>query len=157
MFSCRELSVIDPIAHQLLAEYFSFRSATFPMTDGYHARFPPPEQFEHPNGVFLVVDDRDTQGGADIGCGGVRSLGGSRFEIKHLWIRPAWQGRGLGRALLNELEKRAIALGATEFVLDTNASLETAGHLYKSSGYSEIEAFNDNPNATHWYLKRAGN
>ena len=59
-----------------------------------------------------------------------------------------------GRALLAELEDRALAFGATEVVLDTNASLEAAGSLYRRAGYVDVEPYNDNPNATNWYAKR---
>lgn len=142
-------SVEDATAHALLAEYFAYRSATFPNPAGYTTTFPTPSQFVEPEGVFLVVEDD----GAAVGCGGIRSLGAGRFEVKHLWLQPATQGRGLGRALLAELERRALELGATELVLDTNASLEAAGGLYRSSGYVDIEPYNDNPNATNWYRK----
>ena len=69
-------------------------------------------------------------------------------------MRPAARGTGLGRALLGELERRAALLGATEVVLDTNARLAAAQHLYRSSGYAETSPYNDNPNATHWFSKR---
>jgi ribosomal protein S18 acetylase RimI-like enzyme len=64
------------------------------------------------------------------------------------------RGRGAGKLLLRELESRAAAFGAEVVVLDTNASLEAAGGLYRSSGYRDVEPFNDNPNATNWYEKR---
>jgi GNAT superfamily N-acetyltransferase len=73
--------------------------------------------------------------------------------VKHLWLTPAARGRGAGRRLLEELERRALELGAQELVLDTNASLEAAGGLYRSAGFIPIEAYNANPNATHWYGK----
>ena len=76
--------------------------------------------------------------------------------MKHLWLAPAASGRGAGRGLLGELERRAVAFGAQELVLDTNASLEAAGGLYRSSGYVDIEPYNENPNATNWYGKRVG-
>jgi ribosomal protein S18 acetylase RimI-like enzyme len=66
----------------------------------------------------------------------------------------AARGRGAGRRLLEELERRAVRYGAEDLVLDTNASLEAAGGLYRSSGFTEIEPYNANPNATHWYGKR---
>ena len=97
-----------------------------------------------------------------IGCGGIRRIEphpgtqAERFEVKHLWLRAAARGRGWGRRLLDELERRAIAFGARELVLDTNASLEAAGGALPASGYVEIEPYNDNPNATHWYGKRVG-
>ena len=160
MITFRETPVTDATAHALLAEYFAYRAETFPSAAGYVTTFPEPARFVEPDGVFLVV----VVDGASVGCGGIRSLGavpggaggtgGLRFEVKHLWLRPSVQGRGLGRALLAELERRAVLLGASELVLDTNASLEAAGGLYRSSGYADVEPYNDNPNATNWYLKR---
>jgi ribosomal protein S18 acetylase RimI-like enzyme len=76
-----------------------------------------------------------------------------RYEVKHLWIQPHLRGRGIGKALLAELERRATEFGASEVVLDTNAALVEAGGLYRSSGYTEVPPYNDNPNATHWYRK----
>ncbi len=149
MVTFRETPVTDAAAHALLGEYFAYRAETFPQAAGYVTTFPSAERFVEPQGVFLVV----VVDGEDVGCGGIRSLGGSRFEVKHLWLRPTAQGQGLGRALLSELERRARLLGATELVLDTNASLEAAGGLYRSSGYVDIEPYNDNPNATNWYRK----
>lgn len=150
MATFRETPVTDATAHALLTEYFAFRASTFPKPSGYVTTFPVPEQFVPPRGVFLVVEEQ----GEAVGCGGIRSIGPGRFEIKHLWLRPEAQGRGLGRALLAELERRAAGLGAAETVLDTNASLEAAGGLYRSAGYADIEPYNDNPNATNWYGKR---
>lgn len=144
-----DTAVSDATAHTLLAEYFAYREQTFPNAAGYVTRFPSPREFAAPTGVFLVVEED----GTPIGCGGIRSLSSGRFEIKHLWLQPQTQGRGLGRLLLAELERRASQLGATECVLDTNSSLAAAGGLYRSSGYVDIEAYNDNPNATNWYRK----
>ena len=139
----------DATAHALLAEYFDYRKSTFPSAAGYVTTFPSPETFTGPRGLFLVV----TLDGRAVGCGGVRSLNDDRFEAKHLWLQPTARRRGLGRALLSELERLAADLGATEIVLDTHSSLAAAGALYRSSGYVEIEPYNDNPNATHWYAK----
>jgi len=152
----KESRVDAPVATELLAEYFDGRAAGFPVQQGtYRTASPQPEDFLPPRGVFLIAAGDD---GRDLGCGGIRILvsgspDGPRFELKHLYLRPAARGRGLGRALLAELESRARDFGALELVLDTNASLEAAGGLYRSSGYSEISPYNDNPNATNWYRK----
>lgn len=149
----------DPIAAELLAGYFQERSETFPEAQGsYRVTSPPPAAFVPPAGDFLVVADGDEA----VGCGGIRRIADDldgtgaprvRFEIKHLWLVPAARGHGSGRAVLAELEKRAIALGADRLVLDTNESLVAAGNLYRTSGYSPIAPYNDNPNATNWYGK----
>jgi ribosomal protein S18 acetylase RimI-like enzyme len=151
MVSFRESGLDDPVAISLVTEYFDMRAETFPAELGaYTLKFSAPSDFVPPNGVFLTVVDDD---GEAIGCGGLRMITPTRFEVKHLWIQPRAQGRGLGRQLLGELEDRASALGATEVVLDTNANLVAAGALYRSSGYANIQPYNDNPNATDWFRK----
>ncbi|WP_105034309.1 GNAT family N-acetyltransferase [Cryobacterium aureum] len=168
-----DVSVADAAALTLLTEYFSSPELSFRQPQGtYHPTYPLAEQFVPPQGVFLVVlGDTDSgahagedANGAYVGCGGIRRLAGAegeqaesepvRFEVKHLWLQPKTRGRGWGRMLLAELERRAADLGAAEVVLDTNVSLATAGALYQSTGYESIPSYNDNPNATHWYRKR---
>lgn len=143
--------VDDPVAAELLDEYFTSRELGFTShPGGYRIVHPDPPAFTPPAGVFLVVrDDR----GAAIGCGGVRMIAPNRGEIKHLWMRPSARGSGTGRALLADLERRAAELGATEVVLDTNESLAAAQHIYRTSGYEEVAPYNDNRNATHWFRK----
>jgi ribosomal protein S18 acetylase RimI-like enzyme len=91
---------------------------------------------------------------ADVGCGGVRRIAdgphGSRFEVKHLWVQPHTRRLGYGRALMEELSRRARELGAAELVLDTNESLDAASALYRSLGFTPIAPYNENPNATTW-------
>ncbi|PJJ61356.1 GNAT family N-acetyltransferase [Compostimonas suwonensis] len=163
-------AVTDAAAHALLTEYFEHRAQGFPAAQGsYSTTYPDPRDFVPPNGVFLLVLDEGGEGGgggadggrgAAVGCGGIRRLdapaGIVRFEVKHLWMQPRTQGRGFGRALLGELERRAREWGATELVLDTNSSLRAADGLYRSSGFAEVEPYNDNPNATTWFAKPLG-
>ena len=139
----------DPVAQRLLDAYFTGRELGF--TGGVYRRtMPDPAAFEPPRGTFLVVFDEDD---IPVGCGGVRMLDDHRAEVKHLWLDPSTRGRGWGRTLLIELEARAVGLGARIIVLDTNATLEAAQGLYRTSGYDQIEPYNDNPNATHWFAK----
>ena len=71
-----------------------------------------------------------------------------------MWVAPDARGLGLGRRLLLELERHARAAGAKVVRLETNQTLEEAIHLYRSSGYREVAAFNDEPYAHHWFEKR---
>lgn len=140
--------VTDPTAHELLWEYFHSRELSF-VGGEYSISFPAAEQFDPPAGVFVLVHDGDRA----VGCGGIRRLSPERYEVKHLYLRPETRGKGWGRELLADLERRAIEFGATEVVLDTNATLTAAGGLYQSMGYASVEPYNDNPNATNWYRK----
>jgi len=154
----RESPVDAPDAHALLAAYFASREIGFAhQSVVYTTTFPSPSAFEPPAGVFVVVEDDE---GAPVGCGGIRLIAdgerGRRYEVKHLYLAPETRGRGWGRLLLADLERRAVAFGARELVLDTHHSLEAAGGLYASSGFVQIAPYNDNPNASRWYAKPVG-
>ena len=150
MVEMRPTPADDPLARELLTEYFAERAATFP--GQYTPAFPERGAFQAPAGVFLaVVNDA----GEPMGCGGIRRIAdgplGSRYEVKHLYLRPAARGNGWGRALLDELMRRARVWHADELVLDTHDALEAAGGLYTAAGFTQIEPYNENPNATRWY------
>jgi GNAT superfamily N-acetyltransferase len=155
MVALSPVPVDSPVAHALLEEYFRSREIGFAHQDVvYTAVFPKAEVFTAPAGVFVVVEDDD---GTPVGCGGIRRISdgerGIRYEVKHLYLRPETRGRGWGRLLLDDLQRRASEWGAAELVLDTHHSLEAAAGLYLSSGFVATERFNDNPNATRWYAK----
>lgn len=71
-------------------------------------------------------------------------------EIKRMYVRPRYRGRGLARALLMALEREAVGIGATVARLDTGPKQALAMGLYARSGYREIGNWNGNPHATYW-------
>jgi GNAT superfamily N-acetyltransferase len=154
VLTLHDASPADPDARALLDAYVADRVATWSDPDRpYRPKTAPPEQLAAPNGALLVA----RLDGVAVGIGGVRRIPseqGAWFEVKHLFATPAARGHGVGKALLAALEERAIALGATDVVLDTNSSLAAAGGLYAAAGFASVEPFNDNPNANAWYRKR---
>lgn len=133
----------------LLAAYFAEIQAAFGYDDA-HGAPTEPEDFTPPHGQFFVVraDNRPA-----VGCGGVRLLDADTAEIKRMWLHPSMRGRGAGWRLLNVLEAEAVRLGARRGVLDTNATLTSALALYRAAGWVEVEKYNDNDEATHWFSK----
>jgi len=105
--------------------------------------------FVPPRGCLLIARLH----GVAVGCGALRTLAPGLGEIKRMWIAPNARGLGLGRRLLAELESEAKRRRLRTIRLDTNRSLEQALKLYRSSGYREIERFNDNPYADFWFEK----
>jgi DNA-binding MarR family transcriptional regulator/ribosomal protein S18 acetylase RimI-like enzyme len=89
-----------------------------------------------------------------VGCGAVKHHPGEPSEIKRMWVLPSARGLGLGRRLLAELEARAAESGAGATRLETNRTLVEAISLYRSAGYREVPAFNDEPFADHWFEKQ---
>jgi ribosomal protein S18 acetylase RimI-like enzyme len=92
-------------------------------------------------------------GGEPVGAGAVKFHGSGPAELKRMWVSSAARGLGIGRRLLAELEARAREHGASAARLETNRSLTEAIRLYRSAGYVEVPAFNDEPYAHHWFEK----
>ena len=109
----------------------------------------PADDLRAPAGAFLVA----YRGGEPIGCGGLKLHGTAAAEIKRVWVDPRVRGVGLARRLLAELEDRARSAGASAVQLDTNRTLVEAIAMYRRLGYEEIEPFNDEPYAHHWFQK----
>ena len=107
------------------------------------------EEMSAPAGLFLVATLR----GEPVGCGGLKFRPGAPAEIKRMWVAAQVRGLGLGRRLLAELEARAAAHGVRTLRLETNRALAEAVSLYRSAGYREVAAFNDEPYAHHWFEK----
>jgi DNA-binding MarR family transcriptional regulator/N-acetylglutamate synthase-like GNAT family acetyltransferase len=108
------------------------------------------EEMSPPRGAFLVARLH----GEPVGCGGLKRFDDAPPDIKRMWVAPGLRGLGLGRRLLRELESHARAGGARSVRLETNRSLTEAIALYRSSGYEEVPAFNDEPHAHLWFEKR---
>lgn len=107
------------------------------------------EQMRPPAGVFLVARLH----GEPIGCGALKFHDDEPAEIKRMWVATGARGRGVGRSLLTALEHRAANNGCRTIRLDTNQSLTEAIAMYRSAGYGEVDAFNDEPYAHLWFEK----
>ena len=103
-----------------------------------------------PAGLLLVASLQSEP----VGCGALKFHHDAPTELKRMWVAEAARGLGLGRRLLDELESHA-ARGPSRVVrLETNETLAEAIALYRSAGYAEVEPFNDEPYAQHWFEKR---
>lgn len=102
-----------------------------------------------PRGAFLVA----LSDGMPIGCVGVKGSGGPIAEIKRLWIAPSARGLGMAKRLMTDAEARAKELGINTLRLDTNSALPEAIRLYQTTGWAEIDRFNDDPYPDHFFEK----
>jgi DNA-binding MarR family transcriptional regulator/GNAT superfamily N-acetyltransferase len=141
----------EPAAQRCLNAYFGEIDRRF--DSGFDAALssaPGVDSMRPPAGLFLVARLR----GEPVGCGGLQFHGDAPPDIKRMWVAESARGLGIGRRLLAELEGRARAHGSRVLRLETNRSLREAINLYRSSGYHEVEAFNDERYAHHWFEKR---
>jgi ribosomal protein S18 acetylase RimI-like enzyme len=149
-----EIAVTDPgetAARECLTAYFAELGRRF--EDGFDpARSIPAEDAELtlPAGLLLVA----TAGGEPVGCGALKFHPDDGIaEVKRMWVSPAARGLGLGRRLLAELEAQAARQGVRLLRLETNHNLTEAIAMYRTAGYREVAAFNDETYAHHWFEK----
>jgi GNAT superfamily N-acetyltransferase len=140
----------DARARWCLAQYMAEIDARFAVGFDPARSLPAePEAFRRPAGAMLLA----TLHGEPVGCGAVKLDWGAPPYIKRMWVAPSARGLGVGRRLLAELEARAAATGSPVVQLETNAALTEAIALYRSAGYREVEPFNAEPYAHHWFEK----
>ena len=148
------IDVVDPEsphAEYCLGEYYAELGERFDAGfDHAVSLAATPEQLRPPTGLFVVA----TLHGDPVGCGALKFHGRAPCELKRMWVAPQARGLGLGRRLLAELERLALEHGVRVVRLETNRNLTEAIALYRSSGYVEVEPFNDERYAHHWFEKR---
>ena len=108
------------------------------------------EELTPPAGALLIARAR----GRAVGCGAIKFHPDAPAELKRMWVAPEARGSGLGRRILQELERLAGDHGVQVVRLETNRALSEAIALYRRSGFREVAAFNDEPYAHHWFEKR---
>ncbi len=94
---------------------------------------PPPNEadwnaryLEH---IVFLVDDRD-----DIAGYALCVPYGSRGDIRHIMVTPAWRGKGIGRQLMDAVRTRLHAAGCLDWRLEVRGENETAIALYRKAG-----------------------
>jgi DNA-binding MarR family transcriptional regulator/GNAT superfamily N-acetyltransferase len=146
--------VVDPAtpdAQFCLSEYFRELDGRFAHGfDPARSISADAHELTRPRGLLLLAYAR----GRPVGCGALKFHANAPAELKRMWIDPGHRGMGLGARLLSELERRAVQAGARRVRLETNDTLREAIALYRRAGYVEVDAFNDEPYAQHWFEKR---
>jgi DNA-binding MarR family transcriptional regulator/GNAT superfamily N-acetyltransferase len=148
-----EIVALDPNhahARFCMREYFSELDRRFQSGFDPNGSMPADDDdLRPPAGLFLVARLHDEP----VGCGALKFHGDAPTELKRMWVSPAVRGLGVGRRLLEELERRTVAHGNRVVRLETNRALPEAVGMYRSGGYREVDAFNGEPYADHWFEK----
>jgi ribosomal protein S18 acetylase RimI-like enzyme len=110
-----------------------------------------PGRYEPPSGCLLLAIDGDFP----AGCVAMRDIGGGTCEMKRLYVALASRGRGVGRALVEEVLRRAGKAGYRRMVLDTVPEMVDAIALYRSFGFAETSPYWDCPVERTIYLERS--
>ena len=110
-----------------------------------------PGVYAPPLGALLLAIGAD---GVPAGCVAVRKTPAPDCcEMKRLHVRPAMRGTGLGRALAMAAIEAATRIGYARMRLDTLPPMMTAQALYRSLGFSVIDAYYETPVAGTIFLE----
>ncbi len=100
-----------------------------------------PGAYSPPGGGLLLARwDREP-----AGCVASRPLPHAICEMKRLYVRPAYRGSGVGRALAERIIGEASAAGYTSMRLDSLSSMEPALQLYRRMGFRDVPPYRQNP------------
>ena len=100
-----------------------------------------PGSYASPKGVILIaIEDREV-----AGCVGIRPIVENEAELKRLYVKPGYQGQGIGKRLFHAAMSKAKSIGYTSIVLDTLPTMQTAKLLYVAYGFKKIPAYYRNP------------
>lgn len=88
-------------------------------------------------GIFYLLQE----GKEFAGMGAIRRLNKDVGEIKRMYIRPEFRGKGFGKALLQQLLAKGKEIGFSAVYLDTALFMKAAQHIYRSAGFFEREQY----------------
>jgi GNAT superfamily N-acetyltransferase len=135
------------IARALLAEYGSYLFDDLNFKRANDTFFKelgkfPTYDYKSPNGAFFIIYSDENP----IGCAGLKKFDEKSCELKRMYIKEQFRGRGFAKTVIEFLLNEAKLLGYKEVLLDTNAVMPVAIKAYLKAGFTEIQPYCENEN-----------
>lgn len=109
-----------------------------------------PGKYAPPNGRLYIVQDDDKI----AGCIALREFKTGISEMKRLYVKPEFRGKGIGNIMVEKVIQDAIEIGYKKMLLDTiGDKMSSAIKIYKSFGFKEIPAYYKNPEKGVVYME----
>lgn len=108
------------------------------------------KQYKKPEGGIVLIKHNLEF----VGCTGIRKLKNNIAELKRMYVKPDYQGLGLGKKLLEIAILLAKELNYSKIYLDTLSSMKSAVNIYKAAGFKEIKPYRFNPSEEALYFEK---
>ena len=109
-----------------------------------------PGEYAPPDGRLLLAEYDDQL----AGCVALHKLEAEICEMKRLYLRPQFRGKGLGRALADRIIAEARQVGYQRMRLDTvEPVMKDAVAMYRNIGFKQISPYCKNPIAGALYME----
>jgi ribosomal protein S18 acetylase RimI-like enzyme len=131
-----------PFIRELFLEYAQSLgfSLCFQSFDEELARLP--GDYAPPGGRLILA----VYEGQPTGCAALHKLDSEVCEMKRLYVRPEYRGKGLGLVLAERIIAEARQIGYKHLRLDTvEPMMQTAVAMYRKLGFREIAPYRANP------------
>jgi putative acetyltransferase len=109
-----------------------------------------PGHYAPPDGRLLLAENE----GQLAGCVALHKWEPAVCEMKRLYLRPSFRGRGLGRVIAEKIIEEARSIGYRRMRLDTiEPIMKDAVEMYRKLGFREIAPYRANPIAGAMYME----
>lgn len=130
-----------PLVRELFVEHSESSGAGFCFRGFEEELATLPGSYARPTGrLFVALENKRA-----AGCVALRRIDGHVCEMKRLYVRPEYRGKGVGRELIDTLMNSAREIGYARMRLDTLPSMVQAIVLYRRLGFREIPPYGANP------------
>lgn len=109
-----------------------------------------PGKYAAPEGALIVA----VSGTTLCGCVALKKLEPGICEMKRLYVREGFKGRGIGRMLVSRILEQATAMGYRAMRLDSLETMRPAVALYRSFGFEATEPYVFNPLPGALYMEK---
>lgn len=149
------VAIVDGSTHiddvkVLISEYLSSLGRDLSFQDISKELDNPLEKYSENTGKILVAIEEDNV----LGMVAYYRISEHRCEMKRLYVRDAFRGRGIGEMLAIAIMRDVRLSGYKEIVLDTILPLKPAIALYRKLGFNECDPYYDNPMEDVLYFKK---
>jgi len=146
------IAVENPVTDEVRALIAELNAALLALTPPEHCYHMTVEQMAGAETTVFIARDS----GRAIACGALRRHGGGIGEVKRMYTRPEFQGRGIGGEILSEIEALARREDIRHLVLETGDRHPAAWRVYERGGFTRCGAVLDYPDSgfSVFYEKR---